>query len=337
MKRYGNLFDKIVFMDNLKLAYKLARKGKSHKSNLKYIDDNIDELLIKLQKDLINGTYKTSEYRTRLIHEPKERLIYVLPFYPDRIVHHAIMNVLEPIWDKFMINESYSCRKDKGQHKASQKVMEFNRKYDYCFKGDIHHFYPSINHQILKRIIKHKIKDQRVLDLLFEIIDSVEGEVNVPIGNYLSQWFGNLYMNEFDHYVKQVLHIEGYVRYCDDFLIYSNSKEELHYIESKITDYLNNELELTLSKNKILRVIDGIDFLGYKHFKDYVIVRKSTVKNMKSNIKSIPHLIQLGVLTFEKFRSKVASIYGWIKHACSHNLMVSMDLQNLNYIILGGF
>ena len=198
MKRHNNLFDKIVDKDNLLLAYKKAKKHKNWQQKVIRVEKDLDNLIEGLRLSLINGTYKTAEYRTKKIYEPKERTIYVLPFYPDRIVHHAIMNILEPIWDNLFISDSYACRNGKGQHKGSQKCMEFVRKNKYCLKCDISKFYPSINHEILKLIIRKKIKCKRTLNLLDTIIDSIDGETNIPIGNYLSQWFGNLYLNELD-------------------------------------------------------------------------------------------------------------------------------------------
>lgn len=202
MKRHGDLWNKIIDKDNLLLAFKKAKRHKSWQQKVIKVEQNLEEMIEKLRESLINGTYKTSGYRQKKIYEPKERTIYILPFYPDRIVHHAIMNILEPIWDKLFISHSYACRKNKGQHKGSIKCMEYVRKNRFCLKCDISKFYPSINHEILKRIIRKKIKCKRTIKLLDEIIDSIDSPTNVPIGNYLSQWFGNLYLNELDMFLK---------------------------------------------------------------------------------------------------------------------------------------
>lgn len=202
MKRYNNLFDKIVSLDNLYLADKKARRNKSNRKDIKEFDQNKEESLKKLQQDLINGTYKTSEYNTFIIREPKERLIFRLPYYPDRIVHHAVMNIMEPIWVSIFIKDTYSCIKHRGIHEALHNVKEALKDVDnttYCLKLDIRKFYPSIDHEVLKSIIRKKIKDWKLLQLLDEIIDSAEG---VPIGNYLSQFFANLYLTYFDHWLK---------------------------------------------------------------------------------------------------------------------------------------
>lgn len=260
MKRHNNLFDKIVDKDNLLLAYKKAKKHKSWQQKVIRVEKDLDNLIEELRLSLINGTYKTAEYRTKKIYEPKERTIYVLPFYPDRIVHHAIMNILEPIWDNLFISDSYACRNGKGQHKGSQKCMEFVRKNKYCLKCDISKFYPSINHEILKLIIRKKIKCKRTLNLLDTIIDSIDGETNIPIGNYLSQWFGNLYLNELDMFMKHDNKIKCYIHYCDDFLLFSNDKALLKEMAIKIKDYVENILKLRLSKCNLFPTSSGNRF-----------------------------------------------------------------------------
>lgn len=292
MKRHNNLFDKIVDKDNLLLAYKKAKKHKSWQQKVIRVEKDLDNLIEELRLSLINGTYKTAEYRTKKIYEPKERTIYVLPFYPDRIVHHAIMNILEPIWDNLFISDSYACRKNKGQHKGSQKCMKFVRKNKYCLKCDISKFYPSINHEILKLIIRKKIKCKRTLNLLDTIIDSIDGETNIPIGNYLSQWFGNLYLNELDMFMKHDNKIKCYIRYCDDFLLFSNDKALLKEMAIKIKDYVENILKLRLSKCNLFPTSQGIDFLGYRHFSSgYILVRKTTAKRMKKRIRRLKEVL----------------------------------------------
>lgn len=312
MKRHNNLFDKIVDKDNLLLAYKKAKKHKSWQQKVIRVEKDLDNLIEELRLSLINGTYKTAEYRTKKIYEPKERTIYVLPFYPDRIVHHAIMNILEPIWDNLFISDSYACRNGKGQHKGSQKCMEFVRKNKYCLKCDINKFYPSINHEILKLIIRKKIKCKRTLNLLDTIIDSIDGETNIPIGNYLSQWFGNLYLNELDMFMKH-----------DKMAI-------------KIKDYVENILKLRLSKCNLFPTSQGIDFLGYRHFSSgYILVRKTTAKRMKKRIRRLKWELAKKKITNDRALSVIGSISGWLKWANTYNLQISLQLNELKESIGG--
>lgn len=329
MKKYGNLFNKIVDIDNLYLAYRKARKGKEWQHTVQDFEKNLDDNLKIIQSMLINKTYKTSKYTTKVIYEPKQRIIYKVPFAPDRIIQHAVMNVLEPIWESFFINDSYACRQNKGIHAGSKRTMRFVRRNDYCLKCDISKFYPSINHNILYKIIEHKIKDKDVLWLLHEIIYSIGGETNVPIGNYTSQWFGNLYMNEVDQRVKHMYKITDYIRYCDDFLLFSNDKKQLNNILKDMESYINIELKLKLSKKDIFPTSRGVDFLGYRHFKGYILVRKSTAKRVKKRIAKLPKQYKKGKITKEQYKSSLASTLGWLKWANSYNLRKSLNIDKL--------
>lgn len=318
-------------MENLRLAYIKSRRGKSYQDKVKKVDADAETYLEQLHDMLINETYHTSEYKTKIIKEPKVRTIYILPYFPDRILHHAIMNVLEPIWDNRMTYHSYSCRQGKGQHKGSKVCMNYTKRNKYCFKCDISKFYPNINHEILKKILRRKIKCKKTLKLLDEIIDSIAGEINVPVGNYLSQWFGNLYMNEFDDYVKHSLRIRYYIRYCDDFCIYSNNKKELQIIKMLVAAFLRVKLKLKLSKCDIFPTTQGVDFLGYRHFpKGYLLARKTTARRVKRRFKKIIPLLNKGKINVDQAISIVASTKGWLKHCNSYNLIKSIRLEEVD-------
>lgn len=329
MKRYGDLYSKITDISNIRLAYIKARKGKTWQDTVKKFEANLEENLLKIQKLLVDKTYVTSKYISKTIYEPKERLIYKLPFAPDRIVQHAIMNIVEPIWESFFISDSYACRVDKGIHAGSKKTMEFVRRNKYCLKCDISKFYPNMDHGVLYKIICRKIKDEEVLALMKEIIESIGGETNVPIGNYTSQWMGNLYLNEIDQRVKHVYKVKDYVRYCDDFLLFGDDKVILKNILDEIEGYINNELKLKLSKKDIFQVSRGIDFLGYRHFRKYILLRKSTVKRVKKRLKTLPYLYNRGIVTKDQFRSSLASTVGWLKWANSYNLREKLHIDSL--------
>ena len=337
LKRHGNLWEKLTSMENLELAYKNARKKKSWQKQVKEMDSNKEANLEALRKMLLDKTYKVSPYKEREIYEPKKRTIYVALFYPDRIVHHALMNIIAPIYDNIFIRDSYSCRVGKGQHKGSMRCMQFTKRNTYVLQCDISKFYPSINHNILLKIIERKIKDKDVMWLIEQIVKSLPDGHNVPIGNYTSQWFGNIYMNELDTLLKQEYKVKDYIRYCDDFLIFGNDKQKLQELAKIIKDYCNNTLKLQLSKLTVYPTKQGVDFLGYRHFPNgKLLVRKSTVNRFKKKLKELIWKLKHGFIDLDRARSIIDSIYGWISHAQSYNLANSLNLRELRDKIMKG-
>jgi len=313
MKRINNIYSKICAIDNLIEADKKARKGKLQSIGVRIHDRNREANILALHEALINKTYKTSNYHTFIIHEPKEREIYQLPYYPDRIVHHAIMNILEPIWMSVFTADTYSCIKGRGIHAVVRKLKTALRdrgNTTHCLKLDIRKFYPSIDHNVLKNIIRRKIKDADLLALLDSVIDSAPG---VPIGNYLSQYFANLYLAYFDHWIKEVKGVKYYYRYADDIVILSDSKDELHCLFSDIKQYLQNNLKLDIKANYQIFPVEarGIDFVGYRFYHTHVLLRKSIKKNFAKAVKKAG-----------KYSRQIqSSYYGWAKHCNSKNLI----------------
>ena len=329
MKRHGNLFNLIVDKENIFAAYRRAREGKSWQDTVKNFENNLEENITKIHESLVNKTFVTSPYKTKLIYEPKLRTIYKLPFNPDRIVQHALMNIIEPIWNNLFICDSYACRIGKGIHSGSKRTMEFVRKNKYCLKCDISKFYPSINHDILFENTRRKIKCKDTLWLIQNIIYSIGGGFNTPIGNYTSQWFGNLYMNELDQILKHKYRIKHYIRYCDDFLLFHDDKKFLGEMSVVIKEFLERKLQLKLSKCDLFPVSRGVDFLGYRHFRGYVLVRKSTAKRVKKRIKRLPALLSKGKISIDQYRSSLASTMGWLKWSNSYNLRNSLQIDVL--------
>lgn len=281
MKRVGNLYRDIISVDNLKIADKKARKGKRNqygvKQHLKREKENIEDL-----HELLNyNQFRTSNYHKFEINEGKKRVIARLPYYPDRIVHHAIINYLEPLLVSVFTADTYSCIKKRGVHKASynlRKALKNESDTKYCLKLDIRKFYNSIDQLILKDLLRKKIKDLMLLNMLDEIIESYDE--GVPLGSLLSQFLGNYYLTYLDHWVKEELKIKHYFRYCDDLVILGNNTEELHGVFKKIEVYLNN-LNLEVRSNwQIFPVSDrGIDFVGFVHYHTHTVLRKTIKKN----------------------------------------------------------
>ena len=311
MKRIGNLYQKIISIENLRASELKARKGKSKQYGIKVFDRNAEKYIVELQKMLFEKKYKTSEYTTFKVFEPKERLVFRLPYFPDRITHHAIMNVLEPTFNKLFTADTYSCIKGRGIHKAAnnlKKALKDQCNTKYCLKLDIVKFYPNVDHEILKELLRRKFKDQDLLWLLDEIIDSADG---LPIGNYLSQYFANYYLTYFDHWIKETKQIKYYFRYADDIVILSNNKSELHQLLFEIKQYLNDNLNLHVKRNYQVFPVQsrGIDFVGYVFYHTHTRLRKSIKKRFAKAVSK------------SKDKATIAAYNGWAKHCNSKNLM----------------
>ena len=324
MKRIGNLFDRICSMENLREADEKARRGKRKSYGVRLHDRNREANLVRLREYLLSGSFRTSSYNTFTIHEPKERLIYRLPYYPDRIVHHAVMNVLEPVWMSVFTTDTYSCIKKRGIHAAANKLKRALRNDPegtrYCLKIDIKKFYPSIHHDVLKGIVRRKIKDNRLLALLDEIIDSVDDEKGVPIGNYLSQYFANLVLAYFDHWLKETKRVKYYWRYADDIVILAPNKEVLHELLHEIRAYLKG-LKLRVKRNYQVFPVDsrGIDFLGYVFYHTHTLLRKSIKQKLCRRVAKLNK--RKIVPSKEDYKQQICSWWGWCKYCDSLNLM----------------
>lgn len=315
MKTYKKLWDAFISPENFEIAAKKAIKSKKSRKSVQKFLQNRAELLQKLRDDIICGTFKTSPYKTFIIREPKERLIYNLPLYPDHILHHALINILGPIWQKMFIHDSYACIPGRGLHAASKRTMDFVRRNKYVIQCDIRKFYPSIDHEIMMNIIAKKIHDRRLLRVLYDVISSVGGNKNLPIGNLTSQWLGNVYLNELDIFVKQKLRWHDYIRYCDDFCLYGDDKSVLKQKAREIEAFVNKYLNLSFSKSVLRQTKAGVPFIGYRHFKKYVKLRKSAAQKIRKRLVNIichhdrsDHAI-----------SQIAAAHGWTKWACSFN------------------
>lgn len=315
MKRIGNLYHQIISIENLSNATKKAQRGKSKQYGVRIFNRHPDDNISQLHKLLKSKQFQTSPYDVFKVYEPKEREVYRLPFYPDRIVHHAIMNVLEPIFVSTFTSDTYSCIKNKGVHAVVQKMKSSLKDVEstrYCLKLDIKKFYPSIDHDILKSLIRRKFKDQDLLWLLDEIIDSAPG---VPIGNYLSQYFANFYLTYFDHWIKEEKRVKHYFRYADDIVILASNKADLHQLLFEIRYYLSSNLKLEVKSNYQIFPVEarGIDFVGYVFYQTHTLLRKRIKKNFAKMLKNNPN------------EASIASYMGWAKHCNSQNLIKKLN------------
>lgn len=333
MKTYKRLWDAFISPENFDLAARKAVKSKKSRKSVQKFLAHRQELLNKLRNDIITGKYKTSPYKTFIIREPKERVIYNLPLYPDHILHHALINVLGPIWQKSFIKDSYACIPGRGLHAASQRTMQFVRRNKFVLQCDIRKFYPSIDHKIMMNILSEKIHDRRILRILHDVVWSVGGDKNLPIGNLTSQWMGNVYLDKLDKFVKQVLHWRDYIRYCDDFCLYGNNKSELWWAKRKIEWFIFEKLNMVLSKSNLRWVSAGISFIGYRHFKKFKKLRRWTALKIKRRLRNV-------ILHKDRSRfatGQLAAAYGWTKWACSYNYRLKIVLSAYRQSLKMGF
>ena len=258
MKRLGRIWPDVTCFENLLSAYRKARKGKQSKPAVAEFTLNLESELLSLQQDLIGSSYQPGPYRLFTIYERKKRQIAAAPFR-DRVVHHALMNIVEPVIDRRFIFDSYACRQGKGVHAAVNRYQEWSQKYPYVLKMDIQQYFPSIDHSILKEKLRHYLKDKFVLDLFDRIIDTtpietgradfdyfpgddlltpIERGTGLPIGNLTSQFLANLYLDAVDHFIKEQLNVSPYLRYVDDLVILGRDKSRLHEIREELRERL---------------------------------------------------------------------------------------------------
>lgn len=317
-------------MENLLQAFQNASNGKRKRDEVKRFEADLDTNLRQLQVELTTRTYTTSAYEVFVKYEPKRREIYKLPFR-DRVVQWAIMQVLEPVWTPQFTSDTHACIRGRGIHSLLRQLRtDLRRDPDgtrYCLKIDVRKFYPSIDHGILKQVIRRKLKDPDVLWLLDGIIDSASG---VPIGNYISQYFANLYLSELDHLLKEDVGVRYYYRYADDIVLLSDSKEYLSGVLVYINHYLNDSRLLTLKSNFQIYPVEsrGIDFVGYVTYHTHCLARK---RNKQGLCRELAALRKKG-LPDEEIRLRVASRMGFMKHCDSNHLLKILGMKKFSDI-----
>lgn len=342
MKRYGDLYEKICSLDNLRLAHQNAKKGKGWYQEVKMIDKDPDRWLKEVQTMLVLHTFRTSEYQVFYKREGKKnRKIYKLPYFPDRIVQWAVLQVIDEYLIKNLTDDTYSAIPGRGINLALtrlQNAMWYDvENCQFCLKIDARHYYQSIDRDILKQKYRRLFKDAELLSVLDEIIDSIDtadlddllrleatpiDHKGLPIGNYHSQYGGNFYFSSFDHWIKEVKHIKHYFRYMDDIVIFAKTKEELHDLFKGVQEYFKVNLKLTIKDNwQIFPSYErGIDFLGYRTFLGYSILRKSTCEEMKRKMTRIRKKCESGQMMNYSEYCAVNSYSGWMKPCSSFRL-----------------
>ncbi len=331
MKTHKNIYYKIYKWENIFLAFKKARKGKTKKHYVKRFEENLIENLQELQFELMTQSYKPRQLKTFILRDPKTRKISVSDFR-DRIIHHALCNIIEPIFQKTFIYNSCANQKGKGNLFAIKRYYKFLRKITkngkskgwfsdkqvvgFCLKADIKHYFEEVRHKTLINIIGKKIRDENTMQLIKSILKNYsDKEKGMPLGNLTSQFFANTYLNELDYFMKHRLKIKYYIRYVDDFIIISRNKKQLELLRVKIKHFLQSELLLSLhpQKTHIVKLSRGIDFLGFRNFYYNQLLRKRNIRKMQNKVRKY----QKGEILENKFNQ----IYqGWTEYIKQANI-----------------
>jgi RNA-directed DNA polymerase len=330
VKSHNRLFEKVTGFENLLMAACKAQKAKRFKPATARFNLELEKNLLALQRELRSGRYRHGAYRDFVIHDPKQRLISAAP-YRDRVVHHALCNIIEPLFDKTFIFYSYACRRGKGTHAAIKRYSAFAGQCRFVLKCDIQKYFQSIDHDILLAMVSKRIRCHRTMALIEEIVCSrTDNRVAhyfpgddifsphqrsraIPIGNLTSQFFANVYLNGFDHFVKEQLHRRHYIRYVDDFVVFGDDSRTLYEVRERISDYLAGlRLKLHPRKCRVYRVTDGVTFLGFRIFETHRLLDKRNALRMRRKLIRWQSLYAQGHIDIEYIHPRIQS---WIAHA----------------------
>jgi retron-type reverse transcriptase len=309
MKRHGNLFPTFISFENLYRAYKKAKKGATGKQETQQFTFHLEEELFCLQQELIEGIYEPQPYRYFRIYDPKERLISVAAFR-DRVVHHALINMYEPIYERSFIHDSYATRKEKGTHKAVARAQQFLRRGHWFWKCDIDKYFDSIQQEVLLEIIQRKIKDKSLLAVTARIIcNGGQNGIGLPIGNLTSQFFANVYLDRFDYFIKEEQKMPYYLRYMDDFVLFHPEKKVLKNLQHTVKHFLADELGLRLKPSACYfnQAANGLTFLGRRIFPNTIRIARPNLQRMKRRMARRQQELEQGVITVDKFLASMNS------------------------------
>ncbi len=319
MKRHGHLFEQVVEYGNLLAAAHRARRGKRDRIAVARFVFHLEPNLLRLQEELQSGGYWMRPYRAFVIREPKRRQICAAHFR-DRVVHHAICAVLDPVFEGCLIGDTFACRRGKGTHAAVRRMQQFSRRFRHVLMCDVRRYFESVDHEALKALCRRRLKDRALLSLLDRIIDhqvpGTEPGKGVPIGNLTSQYFANLYLGELDHFVKERLWLPAYLRYMDDFAAFADSKPELHRALAAIREFLRATLrpELRAERTLLTPVTQGVPFLGFRVFPGVVRLNGRKMARMRRRVGDREEAYRLGRSDEQELAQSVRGMVGHVGH-----------------------
>jgi RNA-directed DNA polymerase len=321
MKRTGNMIGGVVTPENLRLAFWKASRGKEGQAEVETFRANLDDELHSLRAELLAGQVRVGDYHYFTIYDPKERVICAATFR-ERVLHHALMNVCHPVFERFQLACSYATRPGKGTYAALEEASVNNAKHQWYLKLDVRKFFDSIDHQVLQRLLRRKFKDRVVLSIFDQIIDSykLSGGRGVPIGNLSSQYFANYYLAFLDHYVKEVLGHQRYVRYMDDMVLWGNDRGILKRSGRLIREFLEHKLLLNLKTFQLNSTSRGLPFLGYKLIGGQVRLSARSKRRFLKKIARYHKKVYVGEWSATNYQRHVLPLLAYVLKADSGGL-----------------
>jgi RNA-directed DNA polymerase len=321
MKRENHLMYKICELDNLYLAFWKARKGKN---GVSYVEDFRDELeinLLKLSGELRSGQISVGRYHYFKIYDPKERTICAANF-EERVLHHALMNVCHPVFEKYQIHDSYASRKGKGQYEALERAKYFQNNHSWFIKLDVRKFFDSIEHEALLAILRRKFKEEELLQIFSKLLASYSTaeDKGLPIGNLTSQYFANHYLAVSDHYLKEVLRVKGYVRYMDDMVLWDNDRLRLMDVADQLNGFISEQLKLVLKPFCMNKTHYGLPFLGYVVYKDKLSLNQASRKRLKKKLKAYEENLLDDTWSESEYQKRTSALLAFANHADTFKL-----------------
>lgn len=315
MKKARHLFEQVVQFDNLRRSFFLAMKGCGRTRAACRFFYNLENELFRLQDQLVSKNFSPGPMRFFTIYDPKMRRIAVAPFR-DRVVHHAVVSVLIPVYERVFIYDSYATRKGKGTHRVIERAARFAGRWDWCLKTDIEHFFDNVDHDILLKLLSRRIADQDILWLLERIARDSGVPRGLPIGNMTSQFMANVYLDPLDHYLKDELGCKGYIRYMDDFVVFSDSRDHLKEILRAMKSFLGQRLGLRLKERGtwINRCRMGLSFCGMRIYPRYIRVRAANRRRSLKKLEQTYLSFIQGGEDEEKFAHRAASVSAYLRY-----------------------
>ncbi|MDA1055623.1 MAG: reverse transcriptase/maturase family protein [Planctomycetota bacterium] len=316
MRRAANLFDQIADRDNLRIAFHKAARGRRGQAMVRQFAASLDRHIAAMSEAIRGGTFQVGRFQQFLIRDPKERVI-TAPCFDERVLHHAIMNVCEPVMDRWLIDDTFACRTGKGREAAIERAQHFTRNATWFLKLDVRKYFDSVPHAKLMDFLERRFKDRRLLELLNRIIAAYRGEpgIGLPIGSLTSQHFANFYLGWLDRFVKESLRVRGYVRYMDDMLLWHESREALIEIHGRCQKFAATQLALDFKLGEVQRTGAGVPFLGCRIWPTHVELNRRSKRRWRNRVRVLERAERLGLSSELELQTRLTALTAFAKGA----------------------